>query len=752
MRHRSEQRGRKWPHSGALLGILIASLSAGPTAAQWNRDGALLAPTLSELSNQRFPQLVCDSGGRCLFVWSEDVGLAMQVTDPAGYAVFPDGHSLLDTSSDFDVALIAPETAAVVSSSPSGIVLSTVDMLGGLVGVAGAVLAGPPSGGAQCVPDGTGGGYVVWRSSTPGSVRAQHFDGSGQLLWPSAANIGTTNSGVLKTLQVDTAGFVVGWEASDGLRAQRVSAAGELQWNPGGVLLGVPFAAGSFLALMGDGQSGAAFIWEAAGSQQFYARLDAAGAFLVSPTVLSGLDRPGYYSGMPGGGFAAVWRPRTPLPERVRVQRYGGDGSVVWVGDGVDVAVGFDIYVADIGADAAGNIYPAWRDGQDRLWAQRLTPEGSPSWPGEKVTIGVVPGSGTSGLVSGVDPGGQFVTYAWQGTGEVVVANSLGPSGHSSSYSGIIESVSDRPGDEGGWLTLRFVAPVADPLFGHLAGYGVWRRVSDESATATAPSLSVALPPGQWESVGFFPALQEPQYDFLVATGTDSTSQTTGQEVVVVTCHQDVPSWVTMSAPDSGYSVDNIPPAPPAAFAARLLQSQSVELSWTMNVESDLAYYAVYGASGTQPGGTEARLLGTTLANSWIDPLPLPDRYYEVIAVDRHENRSGGSFLRPSQVVGAGWTDDGIWRLSLGPTRPNPAGVETRLTLAIDRQREVRIDVYNVTGRLVRRIWDAPLTPGLHEIGWDLADREGTLVPSGVYFVRMDADGVTHCRKVAVSR
>ena len=59
----------------------------------------------------------------------------------------------------------------------------------------------------------------------------------------------------------------------------------------------------------------------------------------------------------------------------------------------------------------------------------------------------------------------------------------------------------------------------------------------------------------------------------------------------------------------------------------------------------------------------------------------------------------------------------------------------------------VRVDVFDINGRLVRTAFDAPLAPGTHSIAWDGRAAEGGRAPVGVYFLR-----VVSGRELAVAR
>jgi hypothetical protein len=65
---------------------------------------------------------------------------------------------------------------------------------------------------------------------------------------------------------------------------------------------------------------------------------------------------------------------------------------------------------------------------------------------------------------------------------------------------------------------------------------------------------------------------------------------------------------------------------------------------------------------------------------------------------------------------------------------PNPFNPQTRLRFELARAGDVQVTVYDLRGRLVRRIVQPGLEAGRQEIAWDGADGRGRPLPSGIYF------------------
>jgi flagellar hook assembly protein FlgD len=66
----------------------------------------------------------------------------------------------------------------------------------------------------------------------------------------------------------------------------------------------------------------------------------------------------------------------------------------------------------------------------------------------------------------------------------------------------------------------------------------------------------------------------------------------------------------------------------------------------------------------------------------------------------------------------------------------------------VPQQGFVRLGIYDVTGREVRRLVDGTLPAGLHQVEWAGFQADGTRMASGVYFCRLESGGETATRRV----
>lgn len=83
---------------------------------------------------------------------------------------------------------------------------------------------------------------------------------------------------------------------------------------------------------------------------------------------------------------------------------------------------------------------------------------------------------------------------------------------------------------------------------------------------------------------------------------------------------------------------------------------------------------------------------------------------------------------------------------------PNPSHGETFISVTCDRSGPQRLAVVDLLGRVVWRIDESTASPGLRTIAWDGRDIMGNRVPSGVYFVTLDAPSGSVSKRVLLVR
>ena len=78
--------------------------------------------------------------------------------------------------------------------------------------------------------------------------------------------------------------------------------------------------------------------------------------------------------------------------------------------------------------------------------------------------------------------------------------------------------------------------------------------------------------------------------------------------------------------------------------------------------------------------------------------------------------------------------------LALAQNTPNPFAGSTRIAYELPAAGAVRVDVFDLSGRLVRTLVDGPQGPGRETVAWDGRDDAGRALAGGIYFIRLRAE------------
>jgi len=165
----------------------------------------------------------------------------------------------------------------------------------------------------------------------------------------------------------------------------------------------------------------------------------------------------------------------------------------------------------------------------------------------------------------------------------------------------------------------------------------------------------------------------------------------------------------------SGVYIDDVSPVP--EFADREIVSDSItDTLYNVTAESVGTYYY--------------RVRGHNAAWGWNDQGPLEDIV----------------------VTGLAGTQEPTGKLvtSVFEVGPNPVTGATRVSYALARAGAASLNIYDATGRQVRKLVAGTLKAGAYAVSWDGRDTDGRLVPAGVYYVRLSADRASTARVTVV--
>ena len=86
----------------------------------------------------------------------------------------------------------------------------------------------------------------------------------------------------------------------------------------------------------------------------------------------------------------------------------------------------------------------------------------------------------------------------------------------------------------------------------------------------------------------------------------------------------------------------------------------------------------------------------------------------------------------------------------LGAVFPNPGPGPTSVRFDLAQQGEVRLELYDLRGALVRGIASGIRSPGSHTESWDGRDRSGRELSSGIYLLRFEAGQYRETRRLVI--
>ena len=84
----------------------------------------------------------------------------------------------------------------------------------------------------------------------------------------------------------------------------------------------------------------------------------------------------------------------------------------------------------------------------------------------------------------------------------------------------------------------------------------------------------------------------------------------------------------------------------------------------------------------------------------------------------------------------------------LGRNFPNPFNPSTMIPFTLAGESYVELSIYDISGRLVRTLFHERRSAGEQRARWDGRDNKGNALPSGIYFARLEADGLVATQKM----
>lgn len=785
---------------------LLAMIAAQAAWAVWQVNPAANLPVCTQSGAQTEPVLLRDGKGGVFVGWHDARGGEYNVylhhVMPGGYL-----DPRWPAAGLGIAAQAASQQALRLHADPdSGVILVWWDQRSGSgqnyahrVGATGQRVASWPATGlklaattqsqygAVSAPDGAGGVVVAWSqyrgTTTTYDVVAQRASAAGTRAWDSTGVVVCAATGpqyIGATVSDGSGGMVIAWmddrsgTTGRDIYAHRVLASGALdsRWPANGLAVCAQAGAQEYPTALPDGAGGAFIAWSdsrGGTSVDLYLHhvrgdgtLDPAwpaGGRLVRDSVYN-VAAPMFADGAGGMTISVA----TVDLERLVSLRLRPDGTTQPGWPATGVALDWEVYYYGVDGDGAGGlVYVAEKPGPpiSDLDAFRLRGDGTwdPAWPTAGAPVSRAAGVQT--LPAVVQDGAGGLITAWvdgrnlSATGYDVYAQRVLADGTLGHPEPAITSIADVPGDEGGRALVAWSASEGDALpNGYVSSYLLWRRVLDTAATEARltgpPKPGDVVRRGEgafatwWEFLARVPAARFGTYAYTVETTADARPGVTPWNVFVVDAADDASWSFYPSAPDSGYSVDNLAPHFPAPCFG-WYAAGATRLSWPPSPEPDFSHYRLYRLPRLDSPIDASTLIATLSDTGYVDS-PGHPCYYVINAVDVHGNSSPNGLIDPFGVTGTHGSVPGS--LAFDPPQPNPAGGPVTARFGLPARAAAELTVHDVHGRLVRRLALGVRPAGWHTAVWDGRDASGRRASPGVYLVRLATDAGTRTARI----
>jgi flagellar hook assembly protein FlgD len=83
---------------------------------------------------------------------------------------------------------------------------------------------------------------------------------------------------------------------------------------------------------------------------------------------------------------------------------------------------------------------------------------------------------------------------------------------------------------------------------------------------------------------------------------------------------------------------------------------------------------------------------------------------------------------------------------------PNPFTVQTSIGYQLSSATDLRLNIYNIAGQLVRTLVDTHQDAGFYNVVWSGLDDQGRGVSNGVYFCRLESKDESLIKKMTILR
>jgi carboxypeptidase T len=340
------------------------------------------------------------------------------------------------------------------------------------------------------------------------------------------------------------------------------------------------------------------------------------------------------------------------------------------------------------------------------------------------------------------------------GTGNFTLEGLWGPTG--TTYHSASTSLTDTP--SGDYSDQTAYSAVLDGSY-PATSISFWHRYSIESGWDYG-RFQVSANGGSWNTLASYTGnqstWQQVSFDLETYAGQDLRFRWMMETDYSITYD----GWYIDDIQITGAGSDNLAPATPVAISP--LEGASVTSPPTLtvgNVTDPEGQPVVYGfriysdALCTQLAASADDLTQGDGQTSWTAPGLEPGSYYwRAYAGDGVERSLLSAPVAFTVSGGASPVDDLVITGPVLKILDRVSGGGARVQLGVPGTSRVTVDVYDLRGLRVRQLYNGVMDAGVRVLTWDGRDDSGRSTASGVYFLRMNAEGRIATGRVVVVR
>ena len=426
--------------------------------AQWSTDPNINNAICTATGDQTSPTIVSDGSGGAIIAWYDSRNgnndIYIQYINAAGTIQWTtDGVALYTSTGNQKFQIVSDGSGGVIitwqdthSYSYGDIYAQHINASGTIEWTTNGVAIGTSAGNKQfqAVSDGTGGAIITWTDYD--IIYAQRINASGTVQWATGGVACTATGGrQLPAIVSDGAGGAIITWMDWGLNgvyadiyAQRINAAGEVQWTSNGVALCTAHNSQWSPTIVSDGSGGAIIAWIDYRNDDNYVARDGeiyAQRISASSTVqwtqdgvaISATKDPSYpnYQAIVSdgvGGSIIVWQDSRSGSNNIYAQRISAGGTVQWTKNGVAVCIATgNQYSPTVVSDGTGGAIITWGDYRNGtnwdIYAQRINADRTVQWTPKGVAICTATGDQSGPNIASDGAGGAIITWQDQRNG-----------------------------------------------------------------------------------------------------------------------------------------------------------------------------------------------------------------------------------------------------------------------------------------------------------------------------------------------